>query len=235
MALSRTTIQQPDILEAMNALDGELLGVSYRHACKLPPAVFTDAFSDGQTRSKLWALSIMEKLWGPDLGTVFVAAGWVCQLAFFMARHPRLRVHKVRSFDICREATSMADDLNRQWVIDSWRFKAVCKDIFELDMWEPSYEVTNFKGEQVILNGEYPDLVINTACEHIQDFGKWWGTVPVGLRCVLQSNDFFSQAHHVNCMRDLEEFKASAPMRKVLFAGELPLPKYKRFMICGIR
>jgi hypothetical protein len=38
---------------------------------------------------------------------------------------------------------------------------------------------------------------------------------------------------HVNCVRDLAEFRAQAPMRETLFAGARALRRYTRFMLIG--
>ena len=36
------------------------------------------------------------------------------------------------------------------------------------------------------------DLVINTSCEHLPDFDRWWKRIPAGQQVVLQSNDYFA-------------------------------------------
>ena len=77
------------------------------------------------------------------------------------------------------------------------------------------------------------DLVINTSCEHLADFGRWYGRIPAGQRLVLQSNDYFACDQHVNCVADLAAFQAQAPMREVLFAGERRMRRYVRFMLIG--
>ena len=77
------------------------------------------------------------------------------------------------------------------------------------------------------------DLVINTSCEHLADFGRWYERVPRGQRLVLQSNDYFACDQHVNCVPDLAAFRAQAPMREVLFAGERRMKRYVRFMLIG--
>jgi len=50
---------------------------------------------------------------------------------------------------------------------------------------------------------------------------------------VLQSNDYFACAEHVNCVSDLAEFRVRAPLSDVLFAGERRMRRYTRFMLIG--
>ena len=52
---------------------------------------------------------------------------------------------------------------------------------------------------------------------------------------MLQSNNFFEVPEHVNCVNNVDEFKIIAPMTRVLYSGELELPKYKRVMLIGYK
>ena len=77
------------------------------------------------------------------------------------------------------------------------------------------------------------DLIINTSCEHItQDqYDLWKSGVPHNALLVLQSNNYAIQ-EHVRTAKDLEEFKQQCNI-DVLWAGELALPLYTRYMIIG--
>ncbi len=78
-----------------------------------------------------------------------------------------------------------------------------------------------------------PNVIINTCCEHLDDFGRWYARIPAGQLLVLQSNDYYACREHVNCVPDLATFRSQAPMREVLFAGEHKLRRYVRFMLIG--
>ena len=78
-----------------------------------------------------------------------------------------------------------------------------------------------------------PKLVVNTSCEHLEAFDRWYEQIPDGQLLTLQSNDYFSCSEHVNCVPDLAAFQRQAPMRDVLFAGEHKLRRYVRFMLIG--
>src|SRR5690606_21753338 len=77
------------------------------------------------------------------------------------------------------------------------------------------------------------DCIINTSCEHLENFQSWFQSIPDGKLLILQTNDFFDCAEHVNCVKNLEEFKVMAPMTECFYAGELRLEKYTRFMLIG--
>jgi len=78
------------------------------------------------------------------------------------------------------------------------------------------------------------DTVINTSCEHVENFSNWYDKVPQGRLVVLQSNNYFEHDEHINCVDSLEEFKKQCPM-DIVFSGELELPLYKRFMLIGYK
>ena len=80
---------------------------------------------------------------------------------------------------------------------------------------------------------EAADLLINTSCEHVVGFDRWYAKVPDGQRVVLQSNDYVACPEHVNCVPDLAAFEAQVPMRERLFAGERAMRRYVRFMLIG--
>jgi hypothetical protein len=78
------------------------------------------------------------------------------------------------------------------------------------------------------------DVIINTSFEHItQDqYELWLSGLPHNSLIVLQSNNY-NIPEHVRVAHDLEEFKNQSNLTDILYAGELELPLYKRFMIIG--
>jgi len=59
------------------------------------------------------------------------------------------------------------------------------------------------------------------------------GSAPSGTNVLLQSNDYFSEPTHINCVASLAAFEAMAALREVRFSGELPTKNYTRFMLIG--
>jgi hypothetical protein len=77
------------------------------------------------------------------------------------------------------------------------------------------------------------DVVINTSCEHItQDqYELWLSRMPCDSLLVLQSNNY-DIPEHVRTAQSLEEFKSQCGIN-VVWAGELVLPMYTRWMVIG--
>jgi hypothetical protein len=189
----------------------------------------TDAFSIGQLKSKLWLIDNLPN----DLGTVFICAGWYGTLANLMFEKVRSKFDCIRSFDIDETCAPIADTFNRSWVITNWKFKASTLDILKMDF-PTNYITFRADGSSVELT-EMPDTIINTSCEHIDDFNFWYNKIPKEKLVILQSNNYFDIKEHVNCSRTLEEFVTQTPMTSVLYSGELDLGIYKRFMRMGIK
>jgi len=191
-----------------------------------------DCFSRGQLQSKQWLVTELGKL-DVELGTVFLCAGWYATLATMLFESD-IKVDKVRSFDIDPSCRSIAETFNKPWVKDNWQFKSSTKDIIDINYEFESYEVIRADGTTCPLD-DTPDTIINTSCEHIENFDEWYDLIPDGKLVVLQSNNFFQVEEHVNCVNNIEEFKTQASMSEVLYSGELELPKYKRFMLIGYK
>ena len=194
----------------------------------------TDCFSRGQLQSKQWLVTELGNL-DVQLGTVFLCAGWYATLATMLFESD-IKVDKVRSFDIAPTCVDIAETFNKPWFIEQWRFKSITQDIMDIDYNEHTWQFwSNANNRMSRPITDKPDTIINTSCEHIENFAEWYAKIPDGKLVILQSNNFFEVAEHVNCVNDIEEFKAQAPMSEVLYSGELELPKYKRFMLIGYK
>jgi len=192
---------------------------------------FKNVFSEGQLKSKGWLVDTLKEL-DLDLGLVFLCGGWMGSLAAFMFESD-LKIDKIRSFDIDHSCTLGAEALNRSWLYDNWRFKASTLDIHEMD-YPTKYLTLDDKGNVHSLI-ELADTLINTSCEHIDDFNLWYNNIPLGMCLVVQSNNNYEHEEHINCVSSLEEFAEQTPMSIVLYAGELKLKNYTRFMRIGYK
>jgi len=123
----------------------------------------------------------------------------------------------------------------------------VCTSIRSIDIdptCEPIANMMN-KGEEMV--GKFravtadmceirsdADVIINTSCEHItQDqYDLWVSGHPVNSLLVLQSNNY-NIPEHVRIANSLEEFKKQCDLKTILWAGELELPLYTRYMVIG--
>ena len=193
-----------------------------------------DCFSRGQLQSKLWLVSELKKL-DVDLGTVFLCAGWYGTLAT-MLFESGITVEKIRSFDIDPTCVDIAEVFNKPWFVENWKFKSITQNIFDINYTEHTWKYwSNANNRMSYPINDVPNTVINTSCEHIENFKEWYDKIPTGVLVILQGNDYYEVDEHVNCSADIDEFSSKAEMTTVLFSGTLELPKYKRFMKIGYR
>ena len=193
-----------------------------------------DCFSRGQLQSKLWLVEELKKL-NVDLGTVFLCAGWYGTLAV-MLFESGIKVEKIRSFDIDTTTVDIAETFNKPWFTDQWRYKALINNIHDIDYKEHTWQYwSNANSRMSYPITDTPNTVINTSCEHIENYAEWYNKIPKGKLIIIQANDYHEVEEHVNTYNTIEEFSVSAPMSSTLYEGELELPKYKRFMKIGYR
>ena len=203
----------------------------------------TDAFSRGQLRSKLWVSDTINSL-DLDLGKmVYVCAGWYGVLPAILFE--RNDVQNILSIDSDPSTDNPADTLNKEQTIDNGRFKAIVKDIKLLKYYSDNFEAihyqysSNTEFETTTIQQFAPEkittCVINTSCEHIENFEHWWREVPKGMLVIMQNNDFDDEAHEhaEGTVNSLEEFKEKLNLSETLYEGELALEEYNRYMLIG--
>lgn len=172
-----------------------------------------DAFWRGQVSSKEWLIKELENL---NLGTrsVEIHGGWMGVLASMMFQS-KLPIQQIVSVDIDPVVQHIAEEMNRI-----------------------EFNEGMFRAETGDMCNRYPvsDTVINTSFEHItqEQHETWLEHMFEDQLLVLQSNNY-DIPEHIRIAKDLDEFKQQANLSKVLWAGELELPKYKRFMIIGYK
>ena len=205
----------------------------------------TDSFSRGQLRSKLWVSDTVNDL-DIDLGDmVYVCAGWYGVLPALLFE--RNKVENILSFDSDPATDNPSDTLNKEQTIDGLRFKAVVQDIHALKYKDETFDVnhyqyldvTEFKTtKQSMPTKMKASCVINTSCEHIEDFDKWWNAIPTGMLVIMQNNDFDDEEGHEhadNTVSSLEEFTKRLNVSETLYQGTLALEEYNRYMVIGIK
>lgn len=193
-----------------------------------------DAMSQGQLKSKMWLVDEL-KTADVKLGTVFLCAGWYGILATLLFEHG-FDIDCIRSFDIDPDVVPIAEKFNLPWFSDNWKFKALTDDIHNLNFVEHTWTSWSTKNNRESYPiSDKPDTIINTSCEHIENFDEWYAKIPSGKLVILQSNDYQDVKEHVNISPDLDSFSDKTPMDEVLFSGKLDLTAYHRFMRIGYK
>jgi hypothetical protein len=206
LAIYTGSVLQRDVLATISRHDAPDLG---------------GAFNKNQIASKMWLAEALLGAVGPNLGEVTILGGWFGVLAAVLLHDPRFAIRKVVSIDIDPRCAAIAESVNATHV-RAGRFAARTADMLEIDY-----------GSAAAAGVDAGNLVINTSCEHLTEFGRWYQRIPAGQLLVLQSNDYFACEQHVNCVADLAAFRVQAPMREELFAGERRMRRYVRFMLIG--
>lgn len=169
-----------------------------------------DAFWSGQLKSKEWLIDNLRNHISTFV-SVDIHGGWVGVLASMLFQSD-MPIKNIRSIDIDPTCEPIAAMMNKGEEMVG-KFRAVTADMCAIR--------------------SDADVVINTSCEHItqDDYDLWLSGMPHNALFVLQSNNY-NIPEHVRTAHDLEQFKTQCDIN-VLWAGELELPLYKRFMVIG--
>jgi len=169
-----------------------------------------DAFWSGQLKSKEW-LIVNLRAHVKKFVRIDIHGGWVGVLASMLFQSD-VPIINIRSIDIDTVCEPIAVNMNKIEEIVG-KFRAVTADMCAIR--------------------SDADVVINTSCEHItQDqYDIWLSGMPHNSLLVLQSNNYNIE-EHVRISNSLEEFKQQCGIN-VIWAGELELPLYTRYMVIG--
>ena len=169
-----------------------------------------DAFWSGQLKSKEWLITNLRKNVNKFV-SIDIHGGWVGTLASMLFQSD-IYITNIRSVDIDPDCESIANMMNKKEEMVG-RFRAVTADMCAIR--------------------SDADVIINTSCEHItqEQYELWLSGMPHNSLLVLQSNNY-DIPEHVRTAKDLEEFKTQCGI-DIIWAGELKLPLYTRFMIIG--
>ena len=169
-----------------------------------------DAFWSGQLKSKEWLIANLRKNVNTFV-SIDIHGGWVGVLASMLFQSD-MPIKNIRSVDIDPSCEFIATNMNKIEEM-AGRFRAVTADMCEIR--------------------SDADVIINTSCEHItQDqYDLWLSGMPYNSLLVLQSNNY-DIPEHVRTAASLEEFKTQCGVN-VIWAGELELPLYTRWMVIG--
>ncbi|MBP1861405.1 class I SAM-dependent methyltransferase [Rhizobium herbae] len=203
-----------DIIRGLSAYTGSSLieGLA-KVVAKYPDADLGTAFNHKQVGSKIWAREKLFESLGGKFKHIILLGGWYGVLPAMFFDDRRFDIALIESIDIDPDVAAVAETLNAK---AGERFRAVTQDMYGLD-----YQARD------------ADLVINTSCEHIADLPAWLSLLPRGTQVMLQSNDYFSEPTHINCVPSLEAFQEQTSLSHVAFAGSLAMKKYTRFMVIG--
>lgn len=169
-----------------------------------------DAFWLGQIKSKEWLINTL-KNYITDPVDVAIYGGWVGTLASMLFQSD-IPVRHISSIDIDPTCKTIAEMMNKQEEMDQ-RFNAHTADMCQFTAGA--------------------DVIINTSCEHVEQwkYDLWLSQQSVDSLIVLQGNNY-EIPEHVRIARNLIEFQSQCNI-DVVWAGQLDLPMYSRYMLIG--
>ena len=174
-----------------------------------------DAMSRGQITSKLWLIHELVMHQQYDLGRVVLCGGWVGILARMIFDSNQLSANHIHNLDLSAVAVFASRTINEEYV--DHNFTSTVANCYDTDY------------------GINYDTVINTSCEHFEEFEQWTDKISKGKLVVLQSNDFTEIEDHVNCVTSAGELAEQAKLETVMFTGSLPCYGYTRYMVIGVK
>jgi len=211
----------PSIQESLDAIrpfyGPPLIDRYLETAARFPAAKVNHALNRNQIASKRWLLDELHAAAGGAYRSVVVLGGWYGVVGAMLLQDRRFEIGRVVSVDLDPACVPIAESLNEPHVA-AGAFRAIAHDATTL----------RYDGRMAA-----PDLIVNTSGEHFETTGSWRDQIPDGTLVAAQSNDFFDEPVHVNCMPNLEAWRADLAPADVLFAGCFPHHSYIRFMVIG--
>jgi hypothetical protein len=172
-----------------------------------------DAFWSGQFKSKEWLIEALSMQFSvkDDPISIEIHGGWVGVLASMLFQS-NIPIKRITSIDIDPTCEPIATMMNKGEEI-AGSFQAMTGDMCNLI--------------------SFVDVVINTSCEHItqEQYEVWLGKRTKNQLLVLQSNNYKID-EHIRIANSLEDFKKQCNI-DVVWASELELPLYTRYMVIG--
>ena len=243
--LKSVTIFKSKIYEIVNELTEYKFSIpsNLKKMCnRFEGPALTDAFSRGQLQSKKWLIDVLNDKKIKIGNSIYVCAGWYGVLPALLFERYDVEGN-IWSFDIDPSTDNPADTLNKEYIIDNMKFKAFVKDVTELKFDKEILPITHYKYSDAIKYEtmkttheiDKPTCVINTSCEHIAEFDKWWDAIPKGTLVILQNNNFVEHDDEtvVNTKTNVDSWAEELKLSKEIFTGTLELEHYNRYMIIG--
>lgn len=171
-----------------------------------------EAFWGGQLQSKEWLINNLRP-WITAPANITIYGGWVGVLASLLFQSD-IPIEKIESVDVDINCLDTAITINKIEEMQG-RFRSVCC---------PMETYANFGPNSV---------AINTSAEHISQeaYEQWLNMLLPNTLIVVQSNNYEID-EHVRIAGSLDEFRKQCHIKE-LWAGELELPLYTRYMIIG--
>jgi len=186
-----------------------------------------EAFSLGQLASKAWLIRCINQYVNPLQANVTVAilGSWIGVLVEFL--HQSFLIDRIYGIDLDEFSIKLSEELNKKHVNNSWKYKGVVADVLTL-----STNNMEFLTDNELINVK-PEWIINASCEHMGS--QWFNTADSDQLIKLQTNNYHRWHEHTNTVDSITDMQDKYPLSNTLYAGELDMPLYTRYMQIGYK
>jgi hypothetical protein len=175
--------------------------------------IIATVFSKSQILSKLWMIETLNKF-KLNFDNILLVGGWLTHHSLFLKD---ITYSNLYSIDPDVSINPLVKIMNSNAYVDNKNM-------------EDAFDANN----DIIFNDNIlnPDLIINTSAEHMSNV--WFEKLKPGSTVLIQSNSS-PEYEHINHCENFGVFLKKYPLNIVYFRGETAFPKYKRFMIYGVK
>lgn len=178
---------------------------------ELPQVNWADAIGPSQLVSKSRLVDKIIDHLTPETELVLIG-GWIGLIPYLLD-HRAAKFKSCLNIDLDPEALKASELLNLH--VPEYSTKSI--DASDFDYWSMREA-----------------FIINTSCEHLQNYTGWIQKIPSGTPCVLQSNNMFGLEEHVNCKSTLDEFVLECGLSSIDQTEAIDIGNnWSRFMIIG--
>lgn len=189
-----------------------------------------DSLSKSQIKSKFDIIDFINEN-DIFLGNCYYCCAWY---GIFLSFIDEQKYEKIIGIDIDKNCKIISEEINRELLINNWKYKSYTKDIYKLSYHKDVFAFDRKDGTKIDIEIS-PNTIINTSCEHLLNFNEWLSKIKKGTLMILQSNNNKTIPEHVNISYDLKSFEKSCNLSKIIYKNEINFENYKRFTIIGYK
>ncbi|MCS7317865.1 MAG: hypothetical protein NZZ41_06140 [Candidatus Dojkabacteria bacterium] len=225
--LLKFQVLQRRILKTLNQINNSKLNIEEK--IYLYKSI-KDSLSGNQVKSKFNIIDFVNQN-NIYLGNVYFCCGWLGTFVIFFEEEKYKRIINI---DKDKRIKKISEDINRDLIIKDWKYKHLVEDIINLNYVDDKLKLNRFDGTEIEINFS-PDTIINTSCEHLNNFDDWINSIPKEKLLILQSNNNDSFEDHINISSSLEEFKKKIKLKKIIYENTIKLNDCERYTVIGYK
>jgi hypothetical protein len=180
-----------------------------------------------------WLIENITRVYGEKyLGTAYVLGGGMGVLSS-MLLDTKLRIENIRNFDINGTCKFLADEMMKTEVLQDWKFKASCQDLFSIDYIENELEIVLPNGSTSKKFKEVPGMVINTNVSLLRNQDDWYAMIPDTRKIVIMGEG--GEGEILRPFSSSQSFNESFPMTFEQYSGTMTIDDKQYYLKIGLK